>query len=418
MTGNELMTGDIVDSNSAYIASTLRDAGFSVTNMSTVGDKLAQLVAEITRLSESHDVLLVNGGLGPTEDDLSAQALADAMGVRVREHPDARSHLESFCRIRAIQLSPANLKQALLPESADVLANPVGTAVGFATTFKACRVFCTPGVPSEMKRMLQEQVLPALDQRYPQRQRAIRRRMRVFGYGESSLQQFLQDSFSDWPATIEVGFRASMPMLELKLQAASLSQESLLDEYAQKVRELLGAHLVTEDARALPEVLLDLAREHSVKLTAAESCTGGKISAALTSVSGASDVFEAGFVTYANHIKQQILDVPEQVLSQKGAVSEDVVRAMLTGALKRSGAKIGVAVSGIAGPSGGTAEKPVGTVWLAWGSRKDMRAAAFLIPGSRARFQEWVTAMALDLMRRFIMQDDSAPNYFKERKVS
>lgn len=415
LTGNELMTGDIVDSNSAWIAQTLLEYGWPISYKVTVGDQLETLVEQIRSLHAHYDIVIVNGGLGPTVDDLTAEALGVAMSEPLEEHPQARAHLEDFAEKRAIQLSAANLKQALLPRGSFVLANPVGTAVGFGVKSGTGNVYCTPGVPHELKRMLVDQIIPDIQQDFPCNRQPRRIRMRVFGYGESGLQQLLSEAFPDWPESIDIGFRASMPMLELKLQIADASDSSLLDCWAEKVRELLGPHLVTEDQRDLAKVLGDVLQEKSLQFTCAESCTGGMVASQMTRVAGISSVFEAGFVTYSNRMKTAMLGVSETMLERHGAVSEAVVVAMLRGALQKSGAQLGVAISGVAGPGGGSEEKPVGTVWLAWGSLNSMFAAAFYIPGSRERFQRWVTALALDLCRRHALGLNSEPVYVSER---
>lgn len=423
LTGNELMTGDIVDSNSAKLAEQLLALGFSVAYKATVADDMPLLVAEIERISREHDVLIINGGLGPTVDDLTAQALAQAAGVGIAQHPQAYAHLEQVAELGYIELSPANLKQADLPEGCEVIPNSMGTAVGFSLRLNDCLVMCTPGVPRELFVMAKEQIYPQLDALYPERKQPTRKRLRVFGMGESALQQLVTEQLPDWPAELELGFRASMPLLELKLQLADREQQALLDTWQQKVEQVLGAHIVTSgtakdgshDARSLPAVVFDLLREQGKQFTCAESCTGGLVASQMTALAGASEVFEAGFVTYSNAIKQSVVDVSSASLEAEGAVSEPVVREMLSGALERSGADLGVAISGIAGPGGGTADKPVGLVWLAWGSHEDMRTIALVIPGNRTRFQHYVAAIAYDLTRRFLLGLEETPRYFIDR---
>lgn len=417
LTGNELMTGDIVDSNSAMIAEQLLDQGLSVQYKVTVGDDLLLLQDEIKRLSEQFDILIVNGGLGPTSDDLTAEALALASSLELAEHPRARAHLESICREIGMPLSPANLKQALLPKDCRVIPNPVGSAVGFSMRLMACEVFCTPGVPHELKCMLEQEILPLISTQLDEAQKPVRTRLKVFGYGESALQQILSDQFPDWPEEIEIGFRASMPMLELKLQTRSAHQ-TLLQSWTERVRRLLGAHVISETEMSMQEALVAQLHKAGKKVTFAESCTGGLVASLLTQVSGASRVFEAGYVSYANDIKQQMLGVSAQSLEAHGAVSEPVVREMLTGALERSAADLGVAVSGVAGPEGGTPDKPVGAVWLAWGTHQKVKTALLKIPGTRKRFQLLTATIAMDLIRRELLAIETPPNYLIERALN
>ena len=408
LTGNELMTGDTLDSNSAMIAQLCFDQGMQVTVKSTIPDDFDLLVSEMRRLSQQADVLIINGGLGPTSDDLTAEALAKVLDLPLAVHPDALAHLESWCKKRNYPLSASNQKQAFLPEGIDLIANEVG--------YQGCLILCTPGVPHELQAMLQGQILPTLSALLPAHIQPKRVRFRVFGFGEANLQQLIHEHFPDWPEQLELGFRASMPLLELKLKVDARQDYPLLDSWTEKLQTLLGAHIVTEDERSLAQVVIDLLLERGLKITCAESCTGGKIASMLTEVAGASQVFEAGFVTYANNIKHHVLGVTNASLEQFGAVSEAVVREMLSGALRVSGANLGVAVSGIAGPGGGSADKPVGTVWLAWGSAENMHAHEFYFPGNRLFFQKIVAALSLDLIRRELLAIDEPADYFQTRR--
>ncbi len=414
LTGNELMSGDIVDSNSAMLAERLGRLGSSVFYKATIGDDMDLLVSEIKRIAEFSDVLIVNGGLGPTVDDLTAEALAQAMDVPLAEHEQAVEHLVQWCGEKNIALNEANRKQAMLPSGIDLIANKTGSAVGFKTVLSGCEVYCTPGVPYELKTMFIEEILPVLPLDHGTQIK--RHRLRVFGMGESGIQQRIKRSDIIWPATVELGFRASMPLLEVKLQAGKADDYADLEHCYASLKELFGHHVVTEDSRSIAHVVLDLLLEQGKKVCFAESCTGGLIAASLTELSGASQVFDAGFVTYSNAMKESLLGVNADILEDSGAVSEDVVRAMLSGALQRSGADLGVSVSGVAGPNGGSEEKPVGTVWLAWGSLDDMHAHPFFFPVDRKRFQVLVSALAFDLLRRQLMGSTETAVYFKERQ--
>jgi len=412
LTGNELMTGDTLDSNSAMIAQMCLDQGIQVSYKATVSDDLNQLVCEIDRISTQADVLIVNGGLGPTTDDMTAQALSQVINKPITVHHEALAHLTRWCKARNYPMSEANKKQAMLPEGIALVPNENGSAVGFKVRHHDCLIICTPGVPHELKTMFKQEILPELSTYLPETIQPKRVRYRVFGFGESNLQQRITEAFPDWPCELELGFRASMPLMELKLKVDRLEDHALLEIWQGKIEALVGDHIVTEDHRSLAKVVIDLLVEKGKKITFAESCTGGKIASLLTEVSGASSVFEAGFVSYSNEIKAKVLGVSEKDLSTEGAVSETVVSQMLRGALNISGADIGVAVSGIAGPEGGTKEKPVGTVWLAWGSMDDIKTRQFLFPGNRIFFQQIVSALALDLIRRDLLESKELPVYF------
>ena len=411
LTGNELMSGDTVDSNSSRIAIALGERQIAISKKITVGDDEGLLRESLRALCQDAGVVIINGGLGPTEDDLTADVVADVLGERLTDHPKAIKHLEEWCEKRGLELNASNLKQALLPESADIVDNPIGSAVGFAVEIGESLVITTPGVPVELTAML-----PEIGQRVAQRVGSgttYIRRLQTFGIGESTIQELVNERNQDWPEGVVLGFRSGLPQLELKLQ---VDDEALLekrDQAEQLLLELIGDHVIGEDSDQLAMALQRALVEKRMTLTTAESCTGGLIASLITKEAGSSQVFGAGFVTYANTAKQQVLHVSEDTINSHGAVSEGVVRAMLLGALTKANADIGIAVSGVAGPGGGSEDKPVGTVWLAWGTKDKNEAIRLQIPGSRERFQILVAAIGLDLMRRQLLELPPIPHYIK-----
>ncbi|TGD75754.1 CinA family nicotinamide mononucleotide deamidase-related protein [Mangrovimicrobium sediminis] len=416
LTGNELMSGDTVDSNSSMIARRLDELAIDVQRKVTVGDDPALLRAELASMAAQSDLVIINGGLGPTIDDLTAQVLADVAGVGLEQHPAAVAHLETWCAGRGLALNAANLKQALLPAGCRIIDNPIGSAVGFELNLGECRVLCTPGVPGELAAML-DGILRDLAQRLGRRLERDILRLQTFGLGESSAQQIIADNIPDWPTAVQLGFRAGAPQLEIKLgvdRAADLPQR---DWCYQRLRELFGDHIIGEGDARLADVVLALLRERGATLATAESCTGGLIASLLTRVPGASDAFHAGFVTYDNAIKHSVLGVPEAVLAEHGAVSEPVVRAMALGAMDAAGADFAIATSGIAGPGGGTPDKPVGTVWLAWGARDSLQARRLLWPVERHLFQTMVAAAGLDMIRRTLLGIEGESRHMRQRRA-
>jgi len=264
--------------------------------------------------------------------------------------------------------------------------------------------------------MLKQTIIPTITKRLDPGQTRLIQRFHTFGIGESGLQQWITDELPEWPPEVELGFRAGAPTLEVKvLSPRTKTEEHSL--YVDRLGELISDYIVAQNEGSLPGTLIRILGEKSMKLTTAESCTGGLIASMLTGQAGASEVFEAGFVTYANAMKERMLGVSAEDLAREGAVSESVVRQMALGALKVSGADCAVSVSGIAGPSGGTADKPVGTVWLAWGSAEDLRSVCLHYPYGRRMFQTMVAGAALDLVRRFLCGIDATPRYFRERRV-
>lgn len=413
LTGNELMSGHTVDSNSAMFADYLARLGYRIDRKVTLGDSLEALVSELDAISRDCDLLLVNGGLGPTDDDLTAQALALATGTALQQHPQALAHLQDWCVQRKVTLNAANLKQALLPAGAEVLANPVGSAVGFAVQHNGCLIACTPGVPVELEAMLEQSLLPMLRARLPAADFHLTRRWQTFGLGESQIQQTLHNRHPDWPATVEVGFRAGFPLLELKLTVRAKDALKALERCSADLCALIDDHLIGTDNATLQAALVEALQRKNMRLVTAESCTGGLIASKITEVPGASAVFQTGWVTYANDSKQQQLGVSAELLQQHGAVSEETVLAMSRGALQRSGADVAIAVSGIAGPDGGSAEKPVGTVWIALADRASTHSYGLRIKANRLRFQQLTAAIALDLLRRRLCNLPLQPAYLQ-----
>jgi nicotinamide-nucleotide amidase len=416
LTGNEIMSGDTVDSNSAMIARRLAEIGLAVHRKVTLGDDRDLLCGELDSMARASDIVIINGGLGPTVDDLTAEILAEVAGVPVERHPDAVAHLESWCAGRNLELSAANLKQALLPRGAALVPNPIGSAVGFELEVHGCRVICTPGVPGELSRML-DPILAGIRERLPQPPQRHILRLQTFGLGESSAQQLIADACPDWPVEVELGFRAGAPQMEIKLSVARDAHLPAQRACHRRLQELFGDHIIGEGDTRLAERVLELLRQRGRTLVTAESCTGGLIASMITRIAGASDCFHAGFVTYSNDIKQSVLGVEAATLAAAGAVSEPVVRQMALGALARSGADYAIAVSGVAGPGGGTEAKPVGTVWLAWGTREALHTRCLLWPVERSLFQTMIAAAGLDMIRRTLLGIDLEPRYFEQRRM-
>ena len=416
LTGNELMTGDTVDSNSAMIAQSLAVQGFDVAHKVTVGDDIDLIVAELDKLAALYPVIIINGGLGPTIDDLTSEALSLLTGEPLVENTQALTHVNEWCERRGVAANAANLKQTLLPASATVLANPVGSAVGIALRYRDCLLLCTPGVPPELAAMLKGSVLSELQVSFPDASARLVRRLKLFGMGESSLQQIIVDQCPHWPSEVVVGFRAGAPLLELKLEIEDQAHLPLREQCEVELRKVVGDFIVGENDDTLGAIVIGLLQQQNKQLTLAESCTGGMIASNVTAISGASSVFGAGFVSYSNAIKSSVLGVDADLIETHGAVSEPVARAMAEGALERSAAHCAIAVTGIAGPDGGTDDKPVGSVWVAWGGMGSINAHLFHYPVGRKMFQTMVSALALDLLRRYLLGSTDVPNYFQRKR--
>jgi len=416
LTGSELMSGDTVDSNSAYIAQSLKDLGLVPTIKTVVGDDLQLLVNSINELSKQTDVLVINGGLGPTVDDLTALALSKATNSELKQNADAYAKLDEWATRLGFVLTESNLKQANLPEICDIIDNPYGSAVGFKCVYNNCLILCTPGVPSEFKPMVEEQLLPII-RHYGNVDEEIKiTRLRVFGVAESGLQDTVNEVFPDWPDNVELGFRVQMPVVEVKIITVGEELNELNRVWTEKFRQHFSDYVIGRDGLRLTQALNNALSDKNKTITTAESCTGGLIASGITSEAGSSSVFHAGIVSYSNEVKHKALGVSNETLHAHGAVSEEVVREMAAGAIVESGSDIAVAVSGVAGPSGGTESKPVGTVWIAFGQMGDIQARRFYFPGNRQRIQRITAAIAMDLVRRYVLELPINVDYFSELK--
>ena len=416
LTGNELMSGDTIDSNSAYVAQSLKDIGVVPYIKKVVGDDLDLLVSSIQELAKISDVLLVNGGLGPTVDDLTAQALAAAMGAKIVRHPDAYDHLVEWAAPRDFTLTESNLKQADLPENCAIIENPKGSAVGFQCVFDDCLVLCTPGVPSEFKPMVENHVLPLICEYSDIDAKSTISRLRLFGITESGLQDIVNEAFPDWPTEVDLGFRVQLPVIEIKVSTVGDDFIELNKIWTDKFIQHFSDYVIGRDSTRLPQALNQALLNDNKKIVTAESCTGGAIVSGIISEAGSSAIIESAYVVYSNAMKTATLGVSKDTLSEFGAVSEQTVRAMAAGALEKSGADIAVATSGIAGPDGGTSEKPIGTVWIAWGSKDKIMARCFFLPIGRQGFQRTTSAIAMDLVRRELLGLNTQVDYFSELK--
>ncbi len=410
LTGDELMTGVTVDSNSSRIARQLATLGLYIDGKVTIGDRLTDLVAEINRLSDTADVLIVNGGLGPTVDDLTAEALGRAAGKPLGQHPEALDQLETLLARHGLPMNEANLKQTMLPQGCEIIPNPIGSAVGIRLELNNCLVLCTPGVPHELERMLHEQVVPLLRQQFPDTTPLRQSRFHVYGIGESYLQQWIDEALPDWPPSLELGFRAGLPTLEVKITSRAGDSEGLHDGWCTKLHRLLADHIVAVGDGTLEDSLVSLLRQRNLRLATAESATGGEMARMINRVARAGDVFEAGVITSPGRMYTGLLGLEE--CPGESEVSEAGVRHTVQTLLAGTRADYAVAVYGDpnSGQRGGDQNK--GTVWAGWGREGEIRSRQFHFPTGGGIYQSLVAALGLDLVRRALLGLESAPSYY------
>ena len=400
-TGNEVLLGDIVDTNSSYLCRRLKEIGITVAGITAVGDDVETICRRLQRIAGRADVCLVTGGLGPTQDDVTAEACAAAAGTELALDNRALASMEVFFAMRGYEITPANRKQAMLPAGADVIENNWGTAPGFGMTIKACRFFFMPGVPSEMTAMFRARIRPQLSEMTGDAGEINVQRLMVFGLGESAVGERL-DGFDERFPGIHLGFRARFPLIEVKLVAGGDDgPEPDMAGAKDWIAVQLGSKVISHEGLTLAEETGRLLARAGQTLSVAESCTGGLIANMITDVPGASDYFLFSATTYANSAKTDILGVGAQTLIDHGAVHEETAREMAAGARRAGRSDWAVSTTGIAGPAGGTDEKPVGTVCIGVAGPDGASARRFVRNmGDRGRNKQIFAAIALEMLRR------------------
>lgn len=404
--GDELLIGQVVDTNSAWIGQHLNLAGYQVSGIFSVGDTQEAIHFGITRALERADVVLITGGLGPTKDDITKHALATFLGVELVFHEP------TFIRIGKIfekfnrPVQEAHRLQAMLPSNAEVLPNKMGTAPGMWMEWNGKVLVSMPGVPYEMHYLMEYEVLPKLKMTFPGTPIAHRTLLTV-GEGES----IIADRLSHWedalPKHIKLAYLPSLGQVRLRLTGTGKNEQelqALLDQKAAELAELVQDCLFGTEQTRLEAALGQMLKARGLRIALAESCTGGNIAHLLTSISGASDYFEGSIVAYSNTIKTTVLGVSPKTLEEHGAVSEACVREMVAGALRVFHTDIALAISGIAGPGGGTPEKPVGTIWIAVGNHQSVSTLKIHAGKDRLKNIQFSSVMALNQLRLFLNQ--------------
>ncbi len=374
--GDELLAGEIQDRNGPYFADQLTQQGFLVGDIRLLPDDVASISSAVSEALRHRSLVLVCGGLGPTSDDRTTEAIGRALEKDLMLDEEQWDRIRKiFSLLRGEEPPPGNEKQAMLPEGADPLPNEMGTALGYVAREGESAVAVLPGPPKENQRMFEMQFLPWLERHLPDRSAWATRLFRVFGLPESEVGHRLRGLEAEY-AGLRVSFRFHFPEILVKLRCERTS-EDLLQAASSDLESLLAPHLYSTEEDQLPAILGRELEKRGLKIVTAESCTGGLASKLLTDVPGSSAWLDRGFVVYSNQAKQELLGVPEELLQQHGAVSEPVAISMLEGALARSDAQVGLAITGISGPGGGTLGRPVGTVWIAWGDGRRNRAETF-----------------------------------------
>ena len=412
--GSELLTPKFVDTNSLFIAERMNEIGVELQGKTVAADDrptLRNIVADALRRS---DLLILTGGLGPTDDDLTRDVVAELVGRPLEFHAYIFEAIEKRFAARGLKAPEINRRQAMVPRGAAVLPNPNGTAPGLWIEHEGKFLVLLPGPPREMKpmleRVIQERLVGAAGGA-----RLFRRILRVTGQTESSVEEKMQPLYARWlaaPTKITTTILASLGQIELHLTAIAKTEEEgrrALDAAVEEVKATLGRDLFSADGKTMQEVIGDVLRTRGYTISAAESCTGGLVLARLTEVPGSSDYVDRGVVVYSNQSKIDLLGVPADLIAAHGAVSEPVAEAMATGMARVARSDVAVGITGVAGPGGGTPEKPVGMVAIAAArvrnGRTDTRVRTFNFVGGREMVRFQASQAALDMVRRWLLEE-------------
>ena len=405
--GTELLLGNIVNTNTQFLAEKCALLGLSMYHQVTVGDNRERLTQVIRTALYRSDIVILTGGLGPTEDDLTKEVCAEVIGFSLAEDPHTRQMIESYFKNNIYKEIPDNnWKQAIVPQGAIVLDNHNGTAQGLILEKDNKTAILLPGPPNELIPLFNEQVYPYLEKLRPE---VIRSQMvKVCGIGESQVEDKLLDLIdSQTNPTIATYAKTGEVHLRITASAATTEEaDSMIKPVVKEIKKRLGdAVYSTKENESLEMAVVRLLKKNGLTVTTAESCTGGMLAARLVNVPGVSDVYREGYITYSNKAKRRLLDVNKSTLKKYGAVSEQTAREMAIGGVFANGADVCVATTGIAGPDGGTEEKPVGLVYISCYLKDKVTVERFQFKGNREKIREQTVVKALDLLRRSILKN-------------
>jgi len=405
MVGDELLIGQVTDTNASWIAAELWRLGIPVLKKITVSDTLDDIKYGLEASLESADLVIMTGGLGPTKDDITKQALADFFDDELIFHEKTFERIQGYFQDLGRPWNELHRLQCFLPTRAQLLTNELGTAPGMLFREKGRVVVSLPGVPYEMTGIFKRELLPIIRQMVPEKHRHSLT-IRTIGIGESDLAEKLETLPSGWDQDVSVAYLPAIGQVRLRLSAkADREAEAIkrVDRAAEMVEKVLAPWIFGRDDESLEMLVGKLLRERRLTVGTAESCTAGLLAHTIATVPGASDYFTGSVVAYSNDIKHRILAVPAEVLERYGAVSEQTVKAMVAGAIDALQVDMAVAISGIAGPGGGTPDKPVGTIWLACGNKDRVTTKLLKLNKDRQRNIEYTVTVGLNMIRKFLM---------------
>jgi nicotinamide-nucleotide amidase len=399
--GNELLIGQVINTNAAWLGDQLSSFGFDIVSVLTVADEEYDIKEHLKMALEHSDIVFTSGGLGPTKDDLTKDAIANFLGLDMQFHDYSWQRIQHYFATRNYPISELHRQQCYMPKGSIILENDLGTAPGLLLESNEKKIYILPGVPYELKHLFERHIKPEMIAISTQGRR-YKHTFLTVGTGETVIADHIEIFENELSTEYNIAYLPSLGQVRIRLSGTTLTYQ----EFENKVNELrilLKPWLYGEGDESLETVIGQLLLNKKLMLATAESCTGGAIAARISAIPGASGYYKSSVIAYSNSVKEKILGVSSTVLQTEGAVSEACVRAMVSGVLDVLEADIAIAVSGIAGPDGGTEEKPVGTIWIAVGTRNKCVAKLLTFNKDRAQNIEYAAVMALNMLRKFLL---------------
>ena len=403
--GDELLNGQTIDTNSTWIAKKLDEAGISVVRILSIPDKEQDIISSLQWAVTRSELIVMTGGLGPTEDDVTKSSIAKYLGDKMVFSKHTFDRISKYCKKTGKTIVEAHRRQCLVPASAELLDNDSGSAPGMWMSKDDTIILSLPGVPHEMKGMMTKKVMGRLANLNPDN-KISHFIVQTVGCGENAIAEMIQDIVVDMPDHLSVAYLPNIGSVKLRISAKGKDSEDLgrqVQDFGNRIIESIKPFVYGTGEMSLPQAVYNLCVQQKCKVGTAESCTGGRISGMITAIPGSSSYYKGSIIAYSNDVKKGLLNVSSQTLEVHGAVSEETVIEMVKGLIPLIDVDIGVAVSGIAGPEGGTPDKPVGTVWLAVGDLETIKTKKLSLARSRMLNIEYASICALDLLRRFIL---------------
>lgn len=399
--GDELLIGQVIDTNSAWIASELEKMNIKVREIRSIQDTKDVIIRTLEELTKVSDVIILTGGLGPTKDDVTKHAIAEYLNDELVFNEESYKQLTALFEQIQKPVRDHHMGQCYVPSSCTVLPNLMGTAQGMWMEKENTIIISTPGVPYEMKYIFENGGFRKLSQ-LQNGNRIVHRTIMTIGKGETDIEQSIQQIVKEYEAKAKVAYLPSLGKVRVRITSTGADAESIVKEVCDRIVKELNEIVYGYDDEPLEQIIGNLLKEKSLTLGTAESCTGGFLAHLITSISGSSAYYEGSVIAYSNDVKMKILGVHEQTLKEHGAVSEQTVKEMVSGVVDHLGVDIGIATSGIAGPTGGTKEKPVGTVWLACGNKDRMITELLHLSKDRMKNIEYSAYASLNMVRKFL----------------